>query len=70
MAVSLVSQWQKAWKWFSVQLSLVGAALAGAWAALGDDLKAYIPHRVVAGIAAFIFVGVIVGRLISQQKPQ
>ncbi len=66
--MKLVENARQAWKWFSIQLAVVGGAIQGAILAfpgfrdwLGDELS----H--LAGIV--MFAGIVLGRLVKQEKP-
>lgn len=63
----LIDDWTKAWKYWSVQISILGAALSAAWAALPADTRAMIPGAQWIGLALFVMV--LVTRLIQQKKP-
>jgi hypothetical protein len=66
--MKLVPNWKDAWKWFSVQLALVGAALQGAilaFPSLKDWLGDTVSH--VAGVV--MLLGLVAARLVDQSKP-
>lgn len=66
--MKLVDNARTAWRWFSIQLAVIGGAIQAAIMAfpafkdwLGDELS----HA--AGVV--MFVGIILGRLVDQNKP-
>lgn len=66
--MKLVDNVRTAWKWFSIQLAVFGAAIQGAvlaFPSVKDWLGDTITH--MAGLA--ILVGIVAGRLIDQRKP-
>lgn len=79
MKISLVPGWQKFYKFWSVQLGVLGTFLTGlfvttpeaalfVWNNLPQDLKDTIPPSWTALIGPIIFLLSIVARLITQQK--
>ena len=62
----LVKDARKAWRWFSVQLALLGAAVELAWRALPPDLIGGVPDWAQSVVTVLIFGGVVAGRLIDQ----
>ena len=66
--MKLVDNARQAWKWFSVQLAVVGAAIQGAILAF-PSLKEWIGDTAahLAGLA--ILGGIVLGRLVDQKKP-
>lgn len=70
MKIGLVDDWKAAWRWFSVNLSVLGAATCGAWLLMPADTQAAIVEKFglePAWVPLFGFLSVIVGRLIAQQ---
>lgn len=65
--MKLVSDWKQAYKWISVQLAAVSAALPIAWEYLPADLKAYIPDEWRPAILAAVALSIIVGRVMDQK---
>jgi hypothetical protein len=66
--MKLVEHWDQAWRWFSVQAAIAGAALQGsiiAWPGLKDWLPDWLAH--VVGL--LILFSVIGGRLVQQKAP-
>lgn len=64
--MKLVDNWQKSYKWFSVNIPIVGTSFLGAWIAMPDSLRDSVPHRYIEAITAIVFVGGVIGRLIKQ----
>lgn len=66
--MKLIDEWKKAHTFLSIQIPAVGIALIGAWAAVPDDLKTFLP----AGMGKYLALGALAltmaGRLISQDK--
>lgn len=63
--LKLVSDWKKAYKWFSVQANLIALALPAAWTALPDDFQNAIPGGVVTAMSAAALIA-LVGRIVDQ----
>lgn len=63
----LVEDVKDAWRWFSVQSMGIVTIMLGAWAALPDDLKMYIPERLGIALAGGILALGILGRLVKQK---
>jgi len=63
--MKLVSEWKKAYRWFSVQIMGLIAAIGIAWPLMPDDLKAYVPENVLPIISVLAFVGIL-SRVIKQ----
>ena len=65
--MKLVDGWQKAYKWLSVQMFALLAALPFVWAELPPEVKAMIPPEyrpyIVAGLA---FAGIVL-RMVKQK---
>lgn len=64
--MKLVTEWRRAWRWFSVQAMALAAALQGAWVALPDDMRARLPGGVVAAATMLLLLLGIGGRLVKQ----
>jgi len=64
--MKLVPEWRVAWRWFSVQLAAVLAALPMVWPLLPDDMKSYIPHEWHPWIVSGMALAIIAGRLVPQ----
>lgn len=62
----LVSEWKRAWRWFSVQAMALTLALQGAWAALPDDLRAHAPGWLVTALSVLLLLLGLFGRLVRQ----
>lgn len=59
-----IADLRHAWRFWSVRLSLLGAAMSAGWAALPADSRALIPGAQWIGL--FLFVSVTLARLIDQ----
>ena len=75
----LVDDVKKTRKTWSARLSAVGAAIMGLltlwpdsllamWSLLPVEVHAIMPQQLVAGIAAFIFIGTFVSRFVKQVR--
>lgn len=62
----LIPQWQRAWRWFSVQAFALQGALAAAWLAVPDTLRASVPSEWLAAAAIVLTVLGTAGRLVDQ----
>lgn len=70
--MKLVSNWRRAWRWFSVQAMAVVTAMMGGWIMVPDDLRDSFPSWVTLvfhGAAGLMLVLGIAGRLFDQ-KPK
>lgn len=65
--MKLVSEWKKAYRWFSVQIMGLIAAIGIAWPLMPDDLKAYVPENVLPIISVLAFVGIL-SRVVKQGR--
>ena len=68
--MKLVDDWKSAWRWFSMHALALTGVIPTVWAALPPDLKASIPPGTMDTITAVIAACGVVGRLVSQSKPQ
>ncbi len=66
--MKLVENWKSAWKWFSIQIAVVGAAVQGAVLAF-PNLKDWLGDGVTHLVGLAILVGLVGGRLVDQTKP-
>jgi hypothetical protein len=64
----MVSEWKRAWRWFSVQAMALAVALQGAWASLPDDMRARLPGGTVAAFTILLLLLGIGGRLVRQRR--
>lgn len=60
----LIEDWRKAYKLWSVRLSLLGGALMAAWPTIPQDIRDDIPGQ--RWIACGMFALVILSRLVAQ----
>lgn len=63
----LVSDWRKAWRWYSVNIPTLNAAFLGTWAVLPPHFQNVLPLPWMIGIAVSLLVLGTVGRLIEQE---
>ena len=66
--MKLVPDWKESWRWFSVQVLAVLAALPLVWVALPADVKGYLPDSLEPWVLFVLAAGGIVGRLVDQPK--
>jgi hypothetical protein len=62
----LVTNANRAWRWFSVQAMTAAIALQAGWQAMPPDLAERIPAEWVTGLSIAVLVLGIVGRLVDQ----
>lgn len=62
----LVSDWKRAWRWFSVQAMIVSTAILSTWAVLPADMKAKLPDELGLYAAIATLVLGVAGRLVDQ----
>jgi len=76
--MKLIPEWREAYKLWSVRLSTLGALLMGfllawpdsllyLWSMMPPEVYAYLPERIVQGLAMFIFVMSVISRLVKQR---
>ncbi len=76
--MKLIPEWRKAYKMWSVRLSALGAVLMGVvlawpdsllylWSMMPAEVYAYLPERIVQGLAMFIFTMSVISRLVKQK---
>lgn len=61
-----VPDWREAWKWWSVQIPTLLAALGPAWLMLPQELKDQIPVDWLPYISPVVLIGIVVARVIDQ----
>jgi len=64
--MTLIPNWRRAWRWFSVQALAILAVLPMVWLQLPPDIKAYIPPAWGWAVFVTIAFGGIIGRLVDQ----
>lgn len=67
MKFQLINEWQKAYKFFSVQCMTIAGAILATWTLLPDDLKAGLPPSLVPVISMSVLTLGVIGRLVDQQ---
>jgi len=65
--MKLVPNWRRAWRWYSVQASIIGAALVSAWPILPAGLRADLPDGLRTIIAVVTLLAVVPGRIVKQE---
>lgn len=77
--MKLIPTWRHAWRWWSVRVSALGAALAvlalaapdvvsTVWSVLPDDVLARLPRNVALTVPLLIQLAAIVARVIQQRE--
>ena len=64
--MKLVKNARQSWRWFSVQAMALQGAVAGAWLAVPDDMRAAVPSEWLAACAVALTVLGVIGRLVDQ----
>lgn len=65
--MKLVEDWKKAYRWFSVQIMGIIAAVGMAWPLMPADLKTHLPENILPYISAIAFVGIL-ARVVKQRE--
>ena len=63
---SLIPDWRKAWRWFSVQAMVLAGAINGTWAVIPDDMKTSLPAGAVQWLTIALLTLGVAGRLVDQ----
>lgn len=66
----LVTNWKQSAKFASNWFHGAQLAVAGSWAILPQDLKAYLPPKVLVVVAAFLGIAGIIARAVDQSQPK
>lgn len=64
--IRMVSNWQRAWRWYSVNMPMLAAALLATWATLPEKLQDSFTPTELKLIALTLVVLGVAGRLIDQ----
>jgi hypothetical protein len=64
--MKLVHNWRHGWRWLSVHLMALGAAIQGAWLAVPDTMRAFLPDKWSHIAALVAFVAGMAARFIAQ----
>ena len=67
--MKLVDNWKSAWKWVSVQIAIVAAALQASIIAI-PDLDKWLGDTVTHLVGLVLLLSIVLGRLVDQSKPQ
>lgn len=70
--MKLIDEWRQAHKWLSVQIPAINAAFLLVWSQLPQKFQDVLPVPVVIGIAVFLLVAGVFGRVVDQtpKEPQ
>lgn len=66
--MKLVPNWQKSYKWLSVQIHIMQGAVAATWLYLPTDLRSFIPPHAMAVTVSIIAGLGVLGRIIDQSE--
>jgi hypothetical protein len=66
--MKLVDNWKSAWKWFSIQIAVAGAAAQGCIMTF-PDIKNWVGDEVSHCVGLLVLAGVVGARLVDQKKP-
>lgn len=66
--MKLVDNWKSAWKWVSIQIAIVAAALQAAIITM-PDLDKWLGDTVTHLVGLVLLLSIVLGRLIDQTKP-
>lgn len=64
----LVADWEKAWRWFSIQALALVALLPVVWPSLPPQVTGWVPEEWRPWVVVVIAIGGIAGRLVDQNK--
>jgi hypothetical protein len=66
--MTIVPDWRRAWRWFSVQAFAVIMAIPFVWMSLPDDVKGFLPEAAEPWVLAALAAIGLFGRLVDQNK--
>lgn len=64
----IVPDWRQAWKWFSIQLAVVGGAIQAAVLAF-PELKDWLGDTITHLAGLVMLWGIVAARLVKQKEP-
>ena len=73
MQLHLIPDWQHAWRWSSVRLIAVGAAVQGTLVAMPASVSQYVPQWAMQGLALFslgCMLAAALGRITTTEPPK
>lgn len=62
----IIKNWRDAWKWYSIHMPMLSAALLATWVALPDQLQQSLSPLELKAVAIVLIVLGVIGRLIDQ----
>ena len=65
--MKLIDEWKVAYKYISVQMPALNVAFLGTWSVLPQKFQDVLPIPWVIGIAVFLLIAGVFGRLIKQE---
>lgn len=66
--MTLIPEWRKCLRMFSVQAMVLATAIQGAWAFIPPEMQATVPEGWVRVITVVLLVLGVIGRLVVQPK--
>ena len=67
--MKLVENWRMAWRWLSVQLAILAAAMQAAMLAF-PTIKDWVSDSAAHTIGVAMITAIVLGRVIDQKKPE
>ena len=67
--MKLVENWRMAWRWLSVQLAILAAAMQAAMLAF-PTIKDWVSDGAAHAIGVAMITAIVLGRVIDQKKPE
>lgn len=67
MRIQLIPDWRQAWRWWSVRLGALAAALPPLWSAIPEDIKSRLPGSTATIGASVIAIAIVIARVLPQQ---
>lgn len=64
--MKLVDDWASCWKWLSVQANTIGIAFTTTYGLMYDQLKTFLPPKLMTIAVVVVFALGIIGRLVPQ----
>ena len=67
--IRLVADWRRAWRWYSVNMPSLAAALLATWAIIPEKMQdSFSPTELKVFAVSLLVLGVL-GRLVDQTPP-
>jgi hypothetical protein len=68
--VHLIADWKTAWRWMSIRLIAVAAALQLTLIAFPQQLNQYLPAWLLQATAIICLAGAALGRITTSEPPE